>query len=370
MSEYIIIGGDKKEYGPVSADEVGEWVRAGRANGDSKIKKVGSEQWEPLRDFPEFSSYLSPSNPHSDLPPQQSSQQPDNTDAAPTLTADQLMVELEGRPHTFSIGTCFNKSWSLILGNFWLLTTALICKGLLSTVALLVPFGQLIVSGPFLGGIYYIYLNRLRGKLSKIGDLFEGFRRAFVPLLLVHLFRTLILLALLIPFGITIIAGILGGLVEVVVEAITTKTLPTLPVLPLILMGFGFLISSLISATVMTMTNFTIPLAMDKEMNALEAFSATLRVTKHCWIRCLGLMTVTLLMAIIFFLPTIIILVVCTDIEVMVALVTGKISLSSIALTALGLFVTLLLGKLMTSLFYNSMISSAYEQLFGRGIQR
>ena len=83
MSEYIIIGGDKKEYGPVSVSEVGEWIRGGRANGDSQIKRVGAEEWERLRDFPELSSYLSPATPPSGLPPQPSSQQPNYPGVGP-----------------------------------------------------------------------------------------------------------------------------------------------------------------------------------------------------------------------------------------------------------------------------------------------
>ena len=173
MSEYIIIGGDKKEYGPVSVGEVGEWVRAGRANGDSQIKKVGAEEWERLRDFPEFSSYLSPGTPQSNLPPQQSPQQPHNPGVAPAPTADQLMAELQGRPHTFSIGTCVSKGWQLTIDNFWRAALTIICMVLTSTLAALVPFGQFIVGGPLTGGLYNIFLKRLRGEPTTIGDLIK-----------------------------------------------------------------------------------------------------------------------------------------------------------------------------------------------------
>jgi len=81
-------------------------------------------------------------------------------------------------------------------------------------------------------------------------------------------------------------------------------------------------------------------------------------------------MIVIALTGIAFFLPMMIILAVSMDIEVLTALVDGRIPPSSIILAALGLFITFLIGKLMTSLFYHSMITLAYEQLFGRGIQR
>ena len=51
---FIIIGGDGKEYGPVTADQVRTWIKAGRANLDTKAKALGSEEWRRLADFAEF----------------------------------------------------------------------------------------------------------------------------------------------------------------------------------------------------------------------------------------------------------------------------------------------------------------------------
>jgi uncharacterized RDD family membrane protein YckC len=52
---FIIIGGDGKEYGPVTTDQVRTWINAGRANLDTKAKALGSEEWRRLGDFAEFS---------------------------------------------------------------------------------------------------------------------------------------------------------------------------------------------------------------------------------------------------------------------------------------------------------------------------
>jgi hypothetical protein len=52
---FIIIGGDGKEYGPVTADQVRTWITAGRANLDTKAKALGSEEWRRLGDYAEFS---------------------------------------------------------------------------------------------------------------------------------------------------------------------------------------------------------------------------------------------------------------------------------------------------------------------------
>src|SRR4051812_14939823 len=53
---FTIIGGDGKEYGPASADQLRAWIAAGRANLDTKAKAVGSEEWRRLGDFAEFTS--------------------------------------------------------------------------------------------------------------------------------------------------------------------------------------------------------------------------------------------------------------------------------------------------------------------------
>lgn len=51
---FIIIGGDGKEYGPASAGQVRGWLAGGRANADTRAKRVGTEEWRRLVDFSEF----------------------------------------------------------------------------------------------------------------------------------------------------------------------------------------------------------------------------------------------------------------------------------------------------------------------------
>ncbi|PAW65133.1 MAG: hypothetical protein B9S34_11435 [Opitutia bacterium Tous-C1TDCM] len=51
---FTIIGGDGKEYGPVTADQIRAWIAGGRANLDTKAKAVGTEEWRRLGDFSEF----------------------------------------------------------------------------------------------------------------------------------------------------------------------------------------------------------------------------------------------------------------------------------------------------------------------------
>jgi len=59
---FMIIGGDGKEYGPATPDQIRTWIKAGRANLETKAKALGSEEWRRIGDFAEFA-------PPSDTPP-------------------------------------------------------------------------------------------------------------------------------------------------------------------------------------------------------------------------------------------------------------------------------------------------------------
>ena len=55
---YKILGTDQKEYGPVSADVLRQWIADRRANAQTLIKPEGAADWKPLAEFPEFSTRL------------------------------------------------------------------------------------------------------------------------------------------------------------------------------------------------------------------------------------------------------------------------------------------------------------------------
>ena len=65
---YKIIGANQVEYGPITAEQVRQWVTEGRLNGLSKIQVDGSGQWKQLREMPEFASLLPPPPPPITLP--------------------------------------------------------------------------------------------------------------------------------------------------------------------------------------------------------------------------------------------------------------------------------------------------------------
>src|SRR6266581_2597043 len=55
---YKIIGADGKEYGPITADQLRQWIAEGRANGQTRVLLEGTGDWKTLAEIPEFAAIL------------------------------------------------------------------------------------------------------------------------------------------------------------------------------------------------------------------------------------------------------------------------------------------------------------------------
>ncbi|MBS0662885.1 MAG: DUF4339 domain-containing protein [Verrucomicrobia bacterium] len=187
---FTIIGGDGKEYGPVSAEQVRGWLAGGRANLDTKAKAVGTEEWRRLGDFPEFSGATPP-------PPV----------AIGPVDPKAYAADLIARGSPLSIGGCISRSWDLLRSDFWPMVGATAVLVIVAMVAGSIPFvgilASLLLGGVFYGGLYYYYLKKIRGQPAELGDVFSGFSLALGPLvitsLLVNLLTGLGVLCLVLP---------------------------------------------------------------------------------------------------------------------------------------------------------------------------
>ncbi|HXE41526.1 MAG TPA: DUF4339 domain-containing protein, partial [Candidatus Baltobacteraceae bacterium] len=91
---YFIIGGDGKEYGPVSAEELRQWISEGRINAQTQAKGESDAQFRALSAFPEFANAFVPA--------------PFAT--APQNTSSKDFVE---RDYELDIGGCVSRGWNL-----------------------------------------------------------------------------------------------------------------------------------------------------------------------------------------------------------------------------------------------------------------
>ena len=60
---YKILGSDQKEYGPVTSDQLRQWIIERRLHAQSLVRLDGSPGWLPLAQFPEFSATLAGAGP-------------------------------------------------------------------------------------------------------------------------------------------------------------------------------------------------------------------------------------------------------------------------------------------------------------------
>jgi hypothetical protein len=58
---YKIIGGDQKEYGPVTVEQLRQWLAEGRVNGQTLVQPEGESGWKPLNSFPDIAPLAAPS---------------------------------------------------------------------------------------------------------------------------------------------------------------------------------------------------------------------------------------------------------------------------------------------------------------------
>lgn len=185
---YTIIGGDGKEYGPVTTDQLRAWIAAGRANLDTKAKAEGTDAWQRLGDFPEFSATPPP--------------MPAGAPSAPAV------VVLPGRAGPLDIIRCYERSWALLKADFLPMVGIAIVIFLIQMVLVFlqrlgVYFISSLFSGVLYGGWYYYILLKIRGEPATFGDAFAGFTRSFLNLvglgLLVMIFVVVGLFLLVIP---------------------------------------------------------------------------------------------------------------------------------------------------------------------------
>lgn len=176
MSSYKVIGGNQREYGPVSADEVRQWIGDGRLNAQSLTRAETSPEWKPLSDFPEFADALRQPK----APPQISA-----VPVTPTDWTSQILA----REPDLRVGECLSSGVSFFTANAGFVIGTVLITWFLNLAMSLVPImgGVLLLlfSGVITGGLYLACLRRMRGETVGIGSIFDGFKLCFVQLMLV-----------------------------------------------------------------------------------------------------------------------------------------------------------------------------------------
>jgi GYF domain 2 len=176
MPTYRMLGADGREYGPVSADQLRQWIAQHRANAQTRVRLEGSAEWKPLGQFPEFAPLFAAQPEPGHAPP-----------PGGMAEAEILARQILERGYQLQIGHCIERGWELVLRHFWLAAGATFLIYMLSLAVAAIPFGKLLLAYVFAGGLDWMFLKLVRGQRAELGDAFAGFTLAFAPLLLFSL---------------------------------------------------------------------------------------------------------------------------------------------------------------------------------------
>jgi len=264
---YRIIGGDGQEYGPVSADQIRQWIAQGRLNAGSRVRADDAADWQPLDALPEFADALGA--------------QPPPAFAVPPATGPTPVGEAD---YELDVTGCISGGWRLLQANFGLLfgvtlvyaaiVLALAVLGMIPIAGLLFSAVSFVIGGPLAGGVFYVFILANRGQPTAVGDLFAGFRNCFGQLFLGQLV-TSVLSGLCLAPALTVL-GI--GMMPAVVQ----HREPSVGVA----VAFGVLLLLGMIPMVFLSTNwvFTLPLIIDRQLDFWTAMKTSWRqVSRHWW---------------------------------------------------------------------------------------
>ena len=283
---FTILGADGKEYGPVTAGKLHEWIAGGRANLQTKARRAGETEWKTLADYPEMAQFGS--GGVSTPPPVESRIDPvaaDTPAAAPAasapLTGDarSIAADLNDRNALLDVFDCLTRSFELWKANFLPLVGVTLLIVMIQTASGMIPIvgyvSGLFLNGVFYGGLYYYYLGLVRGEPREVSDAFAGFSKAFVPLMLATLLSTGLIILIMVPF----LAPILLTLIPLLLKQ--SQMMPVISPLMAVSICVGGLLVLYLSIS----WAFTFMLVIDRGLSPWTAMEVSRRVVAKQWFR-------------------------------------------------------------------------------------
>jgi hypothetical protein len=285
---FTILGADGKEYGPVTAGKIHEWIAGGRANLQTKARRAGETEWKTLGDFPEVGEFGTGGAAASTVPPPLPDAPapggPTPAAAAATGplsgTAAESASVLIARAAPLDVFGCLARRFELWKANFWPLVGITLLVLLVQAVAGMVPllglFSGLCLNGVFYGGLYYYYLGKIRGQPREVGDAFAGFSKAFVPLMLATLLTSVLVFSVMLVFC--------GPLFFFVIKAAINNSLGALPALSPLALG-GLFVGMIVVVYLSVSWTFAFALIIDQGLSPWVAMETSRRVVTAQWFR-------------------------------------------------------------------------------------
>lgn len=177
---FTIIGADGKEYGPVSADKLREWIASGRANAQTQARRDGEAAWSTLGSLPEFSSAFAAPPPRADAGSRTPSGASPALSPDPKAYADALLA----RGAKLDFGGALSRGLDLLKTDYWTFVGVTLVMTLVLAAVNFIPLAGLLLTGLLTGGLQLFFVRKLRGERPELGDCFVGFSSMTGPLIL------------------------------------------------------------------------------------------------------------------------------------------------------------------------------------------
>lgn len=304
MANYTIIGGDGKQYGPITDIELRKWISEGRLNAQSLAKAESDAEFRTLSTFPEFADVLGIAE----------------AEAAPEYAP---VVDWSVHDYDLDIGGCVTRGWNVfkenlgtIMGGFLLYMIILVIVGTCINVSLatFIPKETManmvfkiffqgvmaLIAGPLSGGYYLMFIRAVRGQPASIGDVFAGFQKAYVQLFLGYFVISLLGTLCMLPFTI-----LEGAKLQAMQEQFRTATAPDQMqnLLPQMMSAFAsslpIILICVIPLTYLIVSfQFTLPLIIDRGMDFGTAMKTSWKMVHKHWWTVFGLVVVVGLVSI------------------------------------------------------------------------
>ena len=252
MANYFIIGGDGKEYGPITGADVRLWIAEGRLNAQSAARREADASWQTLGALAEFADAFS-STPPTIAPPVGSANDA-NWEAAVLARTPEL-----------KLGECLSAGWNFLGTNAGFLISAVLLTWVTNLifvfgaeyVPLVGSLALLYFNGVIMGGFYFACVRRLRGEPVAATEALGGFKNSFGQLAL---------------------AGLVSGL----------------------LTGLGMCFCILPMIYLMIAWSFALPLVADKKMQFWAAMELSRTAVTKIWFEVFALLLLAFLPTVLF----------------------------------------------------------------------
>lgn len=187
---FKMIGGDGQEYGPVTAEQLRDWILDHRANGQTLVQRAGQTQWQPLATCPEFAEALAEAARRHEVPPAAASL-PEAATAPAAVTTSAAVS-----PGRFGVLDCVSRGWGLLQRHLLLVLGASFLVWVIPTVLTFFGFpGALaawVISGPLYGGLCVLVLKLVRGQPTWLREVWSCFDARFGSCVLVWVFTEVV----------------------------------------------------------------------------------------------------------------------------------------------------------------------------------